>query len=47
MHIIQRKKYFYLQHSFRKKGVVTTREIYLGKDIPEHIEKLKEILIYK
>ncbi len=45
MRIIKRKKgrleYFYLQHSFRKNGKVTTREKYLGKKIPKNIEKIK------
>lgn len=45
MRILKRKKgkeyYFYLQHSFREKGKVKTREIYLGKKIPKGIEKIK------
>ena len=45
MRIIKRKKhnseYFYLQHSFREKGRVITRERYLGKEIPKDIEKIK------
>lgn len=46
MRIIKRnigdQQYFYLQHSFRKKGKIFTREIYLGKEIPEGVEKLKK-----
>ncbi|MBU2639109.1 MAG: Fic family protein [Nanoarchaeota archaeon] len=42
MRIIKRKNYNYLQHSFRKKGKVITREKYLGKEIPKNTEKLKE-----
>jgi Fic family protein len=45
MRIIKRKKgkqyYFYLQHSFRKKGKVITREKYLGQEIPKDINKIK------
>ncbi len=44
MRIIQRKKYHYLQHSFRIDGKVVTRERYLGKEIPENIENIKEEL---
>ncbi len=46
MRIIKRKKgnkeYLYLQHSFRKKGKVITKEKYLGVKIPKDIEKIKE-----
>jgi len=49
MHIIKRKKgkteYFYLQHSFRKNGKVVTRELYLGKNIPDNIEEIKAKLL--
>ncbi|MBI5060764.1 MAG: hypothetical protein HZB67_00440, partial [Candidatus Aenigmarchaeota archaeon] len=48
MRIIKRKKgkkeYFYLQHSFRSGARITTREIYLGKNIPKNIENVKEKL---
>jgi len=44
MRIIKRKKgkkeYFYLQHSFREKGGVITKEKYLGKAIPKDIESI-------
>ena len=36
------KEYWYLQHSFRKKGKVVTKEKYLGEKIPEDIDKIKE-----
>ena len=48
MRVIKRKKgngeYFYLQHSFRKGKKVVTKEAYLGKEIPENIEEIKEKL---
>ena len=48
MRIFKRRKgkteYFYLQHSFRKSGKVVTKELYLGKKIPENIEEIKEKL---
>jgi Fic family protein len=47
--IIKRRKrnteYFYLQHSFRKDGKVVTRELYLGKKIPDNIEEIKAKLM--
>ena len=33
--------YFYLEHSFRKNGKVEKRELYLGKEIPKNVEKIK------
>ena len=49
MRIIKRRKrnteYFHLQHSFRKKGKVVTREVYLGKQVPEDIEEIKAKLM--
>lgn len=51
MRIIKRKKgdkeYFYLQHSFRKKGKIITKEKYLGKKVPSNIEKIKEELVHE
>ncbi len=42
MRIITRKKgtkrYFYVQHSFRKKGRVITKEKYLGTSIPKDVD---------
>jgi len=46
MRVISRKKgkrrYFYLQHSFRKDGRVITKERYLGIEIPKNIEEIKK-----
>lgn len=45
MRLLKRKKgmnyYYYLQHSFRLNGKVTTKEKYLGKVLPKDIEKIK------
>ncbi len=40
--LIKKKDYYYLQESFRKGGKVITKEDYLGKEIPEKINFLKE-----
>jgi Fic family protein len=49
MRVIKRKKgktrYFYLQHSFRKDGKVITKELYLGKKVPDNIEEIKAKLM--
>src|SRR3989304_7265670 len=49
MRVIKRKKgktkYFYLQHSFRKDGKVITKELYLGKKVPDNIEEIKAKLV--
>jgi len=49
MRIIKREKgktkYFYLQHSFIKNGKVVTKELYLGKNIPDNIEEIKAKLL--
>jgi Fic family protein len=49
MRIIKRRKgkaeYFYLQHSFRKDERVVTKELYLGKEIPDNVEELKARLM--
>ena len=51
MRTIKRKKgkteYFYLQHSYRKDGKVVTKELYLGKEIPENIEEIKQKLMHE
>ena len=51
MRIIKRKKgkteYFYLQHSFRTDGKVITKEVYLGKKIPENINEMKAKLVHE
>ncbi len=48
MKIIKRRKgnkeYFYLQHSYRADGRVVTKEKYLGKKIPDNIDKIKNEL---
>jgi Fic family protein len=49
MRIIGRTKgnesYYYLQHSFRADKKVVTKEVYLGKTIPENIEESKQKLL--
>ena len=51
MRIIKRRKikteYLYLQHSFRKNGKVVTRELYLGKKIPDNIDEIKAKLMHE
>ena len=42
-----KKEYFYLQHSFRKDGKVITKELYLGKKIPNNIEEIKAKLMHE
>ena len=39
-----KNEYFYLQHSYRDKNKVITREKYLGKTIPKDIEDIKQAL---
>ncbi len=43
--IVEGNKYYYLEHSFRKNGKVEKKELYLGKEIPFDIEKLKKEFI--
>jgi fido (protein-threonine AMPylation protein) len=47
--IIKRTKgnesYYYLQHSFRENKKVVTKEVYLGKTIPDNIEETKQKLL--
>jgi Fic family protein len=38
--IVGSKKYFYLQHSFRRDGEVVTKEKYLGTAVPKNIDTL-------
>lgn len=45
MRIIKRKTYFYLQHSFRRKNKVITKEAYLGIKMPKNIDEIKEKLL--
>ncbi len=42
MDIITLRGFYYLSHSFRKKGRVVNRKKYLGKEIPDNIEQIKE-----
>ena len=42
MRLVKRKKYYYLQHSFKDNNKTITREKYLGKIIPDTLEKIKE-----
>lgn len=47
MELVQKGKYYYLAHSFRKAGKVVHREKYIGKTVPKNLEKLKEIFLRK
>jgi Fic family protein len=42
-----KKEFLYLQHSYRKDNKVVTRELYLGKEIPQNIEELKNKLLHE
>ena len=42
MNIVKHKNYYYLAHSFRRERKVVHRERYLGKEIPENIDEIKE-----
>lgn len=37
-----KQKYYYLEHSFRAKGKVQKKELYLGKELPKDIENIKK-----
>lgn len=41
-----KSEYFYLQHSFRNNGKVVTKELYIGKKIPENLEIIKAKLMH-
>lgn len=43
--IVGGNSYFYLEHSFRKNGKVEKKELYLGKEIPKNVEKIKKEFI--
>lgn len=47
MNVLKRDSFYYLAHSFRKGGKVVHREKYLGKQVPDDIEKLKEAFLSK
>jgi len=42
---VEGNEYYYLEHSFRKDGKVEKKELYLGKEIPKDIEKIKKEFI--
>lgn len=39
--IIGKRRYYYLEHSFRKNGKIQKKEQYLGKDLPKNLKELK------
>lgn len=49
MRVLRRKRagrfYHYLQHSFRKRGKVVTKEKYLGKNVSQDIDEIKSALL--
>lgn len=45
MQIIQKNGYYYLAHTFRKAGKPTHREFYLGTNLPDEIEQIKETFL--
>ena len=44
MRLIKKDGYYYLKHSFRKDSKVITREKYLGREVPNNIEEIKQEL---
>lgn len=42
---INKRQYFYMEHSFKIDGKVKKRELYLGKQIPKNIERIKKSFI--
>ena len=51
MKIIKRKQgnkeYYYIQHSYREKNKVITKQKYLGTEIPKNIEEIKKQIEYE
>lgn len=45
MRIVKRKRYYYMQHSYRKGNQVITREKYLGKTPPNDLTRVREHLM--
>jgi len=45
MNIIERKGFYYLRHSYRKKGKVITKEKFMGKQLPPNIEEIKTLFL--
>ena len=43
---IKGKQYYYLAHTFTKGKKTDKRELYLGKEIPANVEKIKQIFFY-
>jgi Fic family protein len=44
---INKKQYYYLEHSYKIKGKVKKKEIYLGKSLPKNIEDIKKDFLNK
>lgn len=42
MQIVQKKGFYYLSHTFRKKGRPVNRYKYIGKSVPSNLEMIKE-----
>ena len=42
---VEGNEYYYLEHSLRKNGKIEKKELYLGKEIPKDIEKIKKEFI--
>ena len=42
---INKKTYYYIEHSYRKDGEILKKEKYLGPKIPKNIDKLKDELL--
>ena len=42
---MKRDGFYYLSHSFRKQGKVVNKKMYLGNQVPENIEGLKQQLL--
>ena len=43
--IVNGKKYYYLEHSYRKDGKIEKKEIYLGDKLPKNIEETKRKMV--
>src|SRR3989344_2974999 len=43
--VIGKQKYYYLEHTYRENKKVKKKELYLGKEIPKHIEEIKRDFI--
>jgi Fic family protein len=47
MELINKNNSYYLKHSFRKAGKVVTRDHYLGKQVPDNLEQIKEEFLHR